>query len=174
VRDAILAALIVPPDPDRRRLVVVITDGEDTRSVAEAAPMYEVGKRADSVLHLVLMGRNLFDNGVPVGDPKPFTPRPAEAFRRGAIAIGEWKLMLDTAVVTGGNYHGGSYDHMGGSTSDAVGVFRDIFEEFRQSYVVHYQARGVPAKGWHELMVRVKGVDAKGVRARKGYFAGAQ
>jgi hypothetical protein len=44
VRDAILAALIVAPDPDRRRLVVVITDGEDTRSVAEAAQMYEVGK----------------------------------------------------------------------------------------------------------------------------------
>jgi hypothetical protein len=120
------------------------------------------------------MGLHPDDGGVLLTDPTTRDgPRPPGSFRHdGPVALAEWKLMLDTAVVTGGNFHGASYERVGGSTTDAVAVFRGIFEEFRQSYVVHYQPQNVAETGWHDLVVTVKGVDAKGVRARKGYFAG--
>ena len=49
-------------------------------------------------------------------------------------------------------------------------VFRNVFNDFKQSYVVQYNAENVTEGGWHEVAVRVRGVDPVGVRARKGYF----
>jgi hypothetical protein len=34
-----------------------------------------------------------------------------------------------------------------------VGAFKKTFDEFRSSYILKYQPRGVPLEGWHEIDV---------------------
>jgi len=167
VRDAISAALISRPDPERRRLVVALTDAADTKSITEAPMLFEVARRSDSVLHVV---------AVPVTMPMPMNfgrqtgPAPRVmtlGFSREAPTKAEWDLLDKAADVTGGAIHG--FDP-GDGKEDAVRVFQSVFNDFKQSYVVQYNAENVTESGWHDVVVRVKGVDPAGVRARKGYF----
>jgi hypothetical protein len=166
VRDAILAGLITHSDPERRRLVVALTDADDTKSITEASSIYEVARRSDSVLHIVVMKAPF--GAMPVAPPGDA----ARAWSRPQQTPEERKLLFDTAVLTGGAVHGATTDDVVTHKVNAVDTFKKVFEEFRQSYVLQYQPENVPGNGWHELAVSVKGVDAKGVRARKGYFAG--
>ncbi len=165
VRDAISAALIGRSDPERRRLIVALTDALDTKSITEASMLLEVARRSDSVLHVVAVpfampqtfGRS---SGPP---PKPMTL----AFFREAPTKAEQNLLDQAATVTGGATHGFTPRD---ASDDAVRVFQNVFNDFKQSYLVQYNAENVAERGWHEVDVRVKGVDQAGVRARKGYF----
>ena len=56
-----------------------------------------------------------------------------------------------------------------GSDSDFAAAFRRILGEFRSAYVLYYTPRGVDARGYHTLEVKVKPTDAR-VQARRGYF----
>lgn len=58
------------------------------------------------------------------------------------------------------------------STRNLSATFVGILEEFRQRYLLSYSPRGVPAEGWHELDVRVRGRRAT-VKARAGYVTGS-
>jgi len=73
-------------------------------------------------------------------------------------------------TLTGGAFHGPGHDSRWGRNLNAVAAVRDLIEEFRQSYVVQYTPRNVASGGWHDVVVRIKGFDPKGVRARAGYF----
>ena len=48
-------------------------------------------------------------------------------------------------------------------------AFTRAVREFRQSYVLRYTPRGVPATGWHEITVTIKNGEGYVVRARKGW-----
>jgi VWFA-related protein len=168
VRDAILAGLINHPDPERRRLVVALTDADDTKSITESSSIYDVARRSDTVLHIVVMKAPA---GAMGRGPNDTAPR---AFMRPRQTPEERKQLFDAALVTGGAVHGATADDVVTHRVNAVGTFKKVFEEFRQSYVLQYVPENVPGTGWHEIAVSVKNVDAKGVRARKGYFAGAQ
>ena len=55
------------------------------------------------------------------------------------------------------------------STRDLRAVFVDIFDEFRNRYLLSYSPQGVSSEGWHRLEVKVK--DRRGVaRVRAGYM----
>jgi hypothetical protein len=47
-------------------------------------------------------------------------------------------------------------------------TFRKIVDDFRRRYVLAYTPRGVDARGWHPIDVRVKGQSYR-VTARRGY-----
>ena len=49
-------------------------------------------------------------------------------------------------------------------------AFAEILSESRERYLLSYTPMGVPAGGWHEVLVRVPGRRAE-VRARPGYLA---
>ena len=104
VRDAISAALIGRSDPERRRLVVALTDASDTKSITEAPMLFEVARRSDSVLHVVAvpfaMPMNFGRSSGPM--PRPITL----AFSREAPTRAEWELLDKAAAVTGGATHG--------------------------------------------------------------------
>jgi hypothetical protein len=79
----------------------------------------------------------------------------------------EGELFETLPALTGGAFHGpGRW----GRNVNVVAAIRDLIAEFRQSYVIQYTPRGVPPAGWHDVVVRVKGVDPAGVRTRAGYF----
>jgi len=57
------------------------------------------------------------------------------------------------------------------STRDLSATFVDIFNEFRNRYLLSYSPQGVSSEGWHRLEVKVKG--RRGVaRVRAGYMRG--
>src|SRR5262249_26014474 len=56
------------------------------------------------------------------------------------------------------------------STRDLSATFIQIFEEFRNRYLLRYTPRGVSGEGWHQIEVRVKGRRGA-ARVRSGYMA---
>jgi VWFA-related protein len=57
-------------------------------------------------------------------------------------------------------------------TSSLTATFVSALEEFRRRYLLSFTPRGVDAKGWHALDVRVKARRVT-IRARPGYLAGS-
>lgn len=146
LHDAVVLALARAPVEGRRHLVVVFTDGEDTTSVTSGDTLAVVAARTDNVLHLILSGAY----GTTYSLPKTMA-----SLRR---AVAE----------TGGEvYEPGRFN-------DVVDAFKRVFEDFRQSYVLRYELKGVQSDGWHELTVTLKKPEARRytVNARKRYFAG--
>ena len=72
----------------------------------------------------------------------------------------------DVAEATGGQLH------RAGSASRIGQTFEQVFQSFRQSYVLRYVPTGVMREGWHEIEVKIArpGGNKYTVRARKGYF----
>lgn len=54
----------------------------------------------------------------------------------------------------------------------ASDAFAAVLDEFRTRYILAYTPTNVPAAGWHQIEVRVKGRRVS-VDARRGYFAGS-
>jgi VWFA-related protein len=54
----------------------------------------------------------------------------------------------------------------------ASNAFAAVLDEFRTRYILAYTPTNVPAAGWHQIEVRVKGRRVS-VDARRGYFAGS-
>jgi VWFA-related protein len=150
LNDALLYALAWPAAADRRHLVVVCTDGEDTTSVLDDDTVPAAASRADAVLHAVL-----FKSSVPaVVRHFQSTPPPPKASRA---------TLVEAASRTGGEAH---------QLDDAVAAFRQIFDDFRRGYVLRYTLRDVKRQGWHDISVRVTrpGSERYTIHARKGYF----
>ncbi len=56
LHDSIFLALVRPGEPERRHLVVVFTDGDDTWSMLDGPQLPLIAAQADAVLHVVLSG----------------------------------------------------------------------------------------------------------------------
>jgi VWFA-related protein len=152
VDDALIVAMMRRPEPDRRHLIVALTDAQDAGSAVGSDAVRDVASRAEAVLHIVKMepeGGNRFTSGqwLPIGGD----------------AGGE-AILGDAAARTGGRVHEAS------STRDVVAAFRRAYDDFRQSYVLRYTPKDVPMAGWHEIAVEVPGAPRATVRARRGYF----
>ena len=154
VHDSIAAALLVTADPDRRRLVVALTDGSDNTSGTSAEQFVNIARATDSALMIVQTGLGPRSSGVP--DRLPYL-----------IGQPNLRALEEAARVTGGEVFRESA--FGNSRIEAV---ERIIDVFRQSYVLRYMATGVEPKGWHEVDVRIKGRPDASVRARRGYFGG--
>jgi hypothetical protein len=59
IQDALLAALVTPRDPDRRRPVVAITGGWDSKSVTSVHLLDRVARRSDTVLQILAVRPDL-------------------------------------------------------------------------------------------------------------------
>ena len=145
VFDTIAVLLAGPTPPDRRQLLVVFTDGEDSNSVSEPSVVLDVARRTTPTLSVVLS--RLGTAGLP-----PQT--------RGAAAREQLNTQLARET-------GGVVESLG-LTANLSSSFRRMLEEFRSSYVLHFAPSRAGAVGFHSLDVKVNrpGVD---VRARRGY-----
>lgn len=152
VDDALIVAMMRRPDPDRRHLIVALTDAADAGSAVGSAAVRDVASRAEAVLHLVRM-----------------EPKSGERYTAGQWLpimgdFGGPGILGEAAERTGGKVHEAS------STRDVVGAFRQAFDDFRQSYVLRYSPQGVPPAGWHAVTVAVPAQPALTIKARSGYF----
>jgi hypothetical protein len=146
LNDGVFLALARPVDPDRRHLIVVFSDGNDTWSTLESNRLPDIAGRSDAVLHAVVYGS------------KPAAgPYPQQRWRDAYLAL---ERSVDR---TGGAMH---------QLTDSVAGFQQVLDDFRHSYVLRYTPKGVVAQGWHDLQVRLVKPGALTLRARKGYSGG--
>jgi hypothetical protein len=179
--DALVYALVRPPEPGRRQLVVAITNGNENSSMIEDELLVEVARRSEAVLDAILYSASQ-PPGVRLGT------------LWGKVAVHGRRAMLQASDATGGTAYGihdfsdvasasseipsrgAASDRERRQTADAVLVdtFRRTLSDFRESYVLRYLPHGVTRGGWHDLKVTVTapGADRYAIRARKGYFGG--
>jgi len=147
--DALVAGLIVPLEPNRRRMAIVFTDGIDVLSLLTSDEALDVALRCGVTVFSVVLPEN--------------TPIRTASGTFLASAVGE-DLLRRLSANTGGAFATILNDaELGTSFVRALG-------DFRTSYVVRYIATGVPKSGWHDLNVRVTKTGRYDTRARKGYF----
>jgi VWFA-related protein len=160
IYDALLLALLHKPDLDRRHLIVGITDGLDNGSWTDSATVRDLARRAESVLHIVI---------IPSGPPLSGPESPGfYVWRSSPDGLSDANLE-EAATATGGEFHRAPILNLRNRVIDA---FKDAFEDFRMSYVLRFTPRAVPPDGWHDLRVEVVHGSRYTVRARKGYFGG--
>jgi VWFA-related protein len=149
--DSLAAAIMRDRAIDRRRLIVVITDGADNVSFLDPSTLLNVAARGDATVEIVLLGTMSVQ--VPAGAVQRRTDSPTDLLRRLARSTG-----------------GDLLDHP--SRRDLAETCRGLLDRFRRGYVLYFVPEGVPRPGWHELDVRVvrRGGGGLTVRARKGYF----
>ena len=157
IHDALMFGLLHRPEPGRRHLVVGMTDRRDCGSVVPASLLLDVAGRSDAVMHLV----DYSGAGAPSSNrgrtcsPQPRPDGP--------------EILTQAAERTGGQQHEQSRFFRASSIARA---FKSIFDDFRQSYVLHYSAAGVNGPGWHAVAVTVPAVKNATIRARQGYYGG--
>jgi VWFA-related protein len=139
--DAVGLSLVTARVDGRRQLTIVLSDADDNTSFFDNETMLEMARRTDAVV---------------------YTVSPADAWQsdpdRGKLFRDRLERL---ARLTGGR--------MIPAETDVVPAFLSAIEEFRQSYVVMYNAAGVPKGGYHQIAVSVKGQKSLAVRTRQGY-----
>lgn len=170
--DGMAATMMRPGDAGRRQLVVAFTDGRDSASIVDEKTAYEIARRSDAVLSIVvpvesaqaaagrrLAQRNTVDSLSGAGNLSVNGPGQSPTGPDG-VPRALTQLVAPT---------GGLVIPLG--TNESIShVFKATLEDFRASYVLQYTAAGVPAEGWHELSVTVTKRRGYEIRARKGYM----
>jgi VWFA-related protein len=155
--DSISVALVSTAPRDRRQLVVVFTDGNDSTSTTQPATLTNVALRTRAAIAMVLPGSS---------------PVVVTGSNSAQQLLSNMKLSLTSQPYDGffqslATATGGSVVRTNAS-SDLSAVFRQILEEFRSAYVLLYDAKGVE-RGYHELEVKVKR-SGLSVSSRRGYW----
>ena len=153
LHDAIATAakLAASRSTDRRRAVVVITDGLDTASRLTPAEVSGIASEIDVPVYVIA-------TVLPIDHPG----------REGALvnrpAPSEDGTVEDLATWTGGAFFYAS------APSDTSRAARQVIEELREQYLIAFEPAG--ARGWRplEIKTRDKGLV---VRTRSGYMAGS-
>lgn len=154
LNDALADALVRSVAFDRRHLAVAFTDGYDTMSVTTADRVLEVARQSETVLHLVITD----SASIPSSAIPRVWPLSASMNAKGR------EVLLEAAEVTGGRR-----GWPGVFSASVLGAFKEIFNDFRASYVLKYRPRGVPQGGWHDIGVTVLKQRGYTIRARRGY-----
>jgi len=142
--DAATAALIAAPEPGRRRMAILFTDGRDTGSFVDGSTLVDVARRADTSLFIIAV-----------------TPGTAMMPQRTPYDA----LFQSWTTSTGGMLTVLQQDQSIGSAFDKA------FEQFGTSYVLRYTYKGPVKPGWHPVTVRVLRRPTYQVGVREGYFA---
>jgi VWFA-related protein len=177
--DAAFAALMLrDPDPGRRGLVLVFSDGEDTSSWLPASAALDKASRTDAVVYSVSI-KSLRQRGA---DLDAAARSPLAAPSRSSVPIGQRSIGFRSGIRLSPNaplleqspFLPELAQRTGGQALgvETSGKLRDAFEriimEFRSRYLLTYTPRGVDTPGWHRIEVKVKGQRAT-VQARRGY-----
>ena len=144
--DALLYVFLWEPVLSRRHIVIVLTDAVDTTSALDAEDIRRLAGRTDATLYLALVEPSGRAQTAGVGRP----PAP----------------VIEASTLMGGV----AQAHK--SSKDFLRTFKEIFDEFKNRYVLRYEPRGVAPAGWHEISVEVTNARGYAITARKGYVGG--
>ncbi len=170
VFDAVAAALAAPAPADRRQLVMLFSDGQDSSSITDATELFDIVRRTTPTLAVTLAQPPQAPNNAIAGG-RSFFPAPGPSLALPSLPAGvNLPLMRvdaerrSTLTALAGESGGSLVAIVPGLNVPTA--FRRILEQFRSSYVLHFVPSGVPAGGLHTLDVRVDR-DGATVRARR-------
>jgi VWFA-related protein len=166
--DAIAVALTSPAPADRRQLLVVFSDGQDTGSITRGDVLLDVARHTTATVAFVLPSLFVPAAGVPGPIASPGVAGasglalqgPVPVVRRLAVP----SIYRDVSTETGGIV-------VASGDRDVAASFARVLDEFRAVYVLHFTPSGTPASGYHELQVGIRRPGQYEIRARRGYFA---
>jgi VWFA-related protein len=130
--------------PDRRHLLVLFTDGTDSVSFTATDSLVALAQRMSTTISSVVPTTIRLTVGTPL------------------TAGG--RLLQTLATETGG-----AFVRMTSPTQELGETFRQALEQFRSTYVLHFQPEH-SGSGFRTLQVSVRGKPDYTVTARRGYF----
>ena len=126
----------------RRRVVVLVSDGEDTSSLVWEEQVLELVRRREATIHVIALSRE------------------TDASNRSA------RLLRLLATESGGEVH------YPASIRELDSVYGRISEELRSQYTIGYVSTNALSDArWRQIELRVKGRKDLQVRHRTGYYA---
>ena len=126
----------------RRRVIVLVSDGEDTSSLVWEEQVLELVRKREATIHVVALSRE------------------SDASNRSA------RLLRLLAAESGGEVH------YPASIRELDSVYGRINEELRSQYTIGYvSANAVSDARWRNIELRVRGRKDLQVRHRTGYYA---
>lgn len=154
--DAAFAAMMFEdPEPSRRNLVILFTDGSDTSSWLPDNAALDLAARTDVVVYCVAIEEPRDDGR------RHLEQRSGIRLNRREPIVRSQDFLEQLAVSTGG-------ERLSTDFGSLQKTFRQVVNDFRSRYVLSYTPRGVAGIGWHPLEVRIKGKRYH-VTARRGY-----
>jgi len=176
--DAMSVALTSETAADRRQLLIVFSDGNDTSSITDPDVLSAVAMRTTPTMAFVgpLRGPGMTESRLPVtrsvgaaavGQPQlPLgAPESMSVVRSYSAGSPLWQVYARLAAETGGVVVS-MPDNRG---TNLTGTFGKVLDDFRASYVLHFVPTGVARKGFHALRVAVPKTERAEIRARRGY-----
>jgi VWFA-related protein len=163
IYDACFKELSHPPRPPGdqpdvvRRVLILISDGEDNLSTHTRAEAIEMAQRTSVVIYAI----STSTQWVTLDDPS----KEKSGNRKYHLTEGD-KVLQDLADETGGRpfypYH----------VDDLDQSFQDIGEELRNQYSLAYNPTNHQLDGrYHKIKIEIRGEKGYQVRARRGYYA---
>jgi VWFA-related protein len=161
--DSIVAVVMQPPDPARRRLLIVISDGIDATSSVGPSLRSAVLDRSDVAVDFVLVTdqRWRYQYYLPAAAFWRAPKDRAQQFRASESGL-PW-VLFDIAERTGGDVLDVK------PTDNFLPALSELIDAFRRRYVLRYVLTGIPTAGWHDLKVTVP-AKRYDVRHRRGYW----
>lgn len=156
VYDGLAISMLHRPDPDRRHLIVALTDGVDYGSVVRSKEIEDLAGRTEGVMHLLIVSTGSAGRTSAAPGVAGTLPDDGAIFRLGSAA-----------QRTGGVSHTPIFGF------NVVQFFTRAFNDFRTSYILQYTPAGVPAASWHPIKIEVKRPGRLSVRHRQGYLVGS-
>jgi Ca-activated chloride channel homolog len=138
---------------NRRRAIVVLTDGIDTASRLSPAEVSGIASEIDVPVYVIAVV-------LPIDNPDA-SGKPAGA-EDVPVSVG---TIRELAAWTGGELFYAS------TPSDTSKVARQVVRELRQQYLIAFEPSG--GAGWHPIEIRTTRKNLT-VRARGGYIAGSR
>jgi VWFA-related protein len=189
VNDAMVAALLRQPDPDRRHLIVAMTDSIDTMSTLDVAAVRDVASTSTATLvvcWITLSEDAAFNAPANVAPPwmtsaEKLDRHVKSASQRTVPPRQQWTphydpprgrdiyafdVLRDATEMTGGALHPPGVF----TDRNAAVIFDRIYAEFRHNYVLRYLPQGVAHDGWHDVSVSIPRQPDLELRARRGYL----
>lgn len=130
---------------DGQKVLVVYTDGGDTRSAMHFGDVIDLVRASDATIYAIGFLQHQSSRG----------------------AMDQRLRLQQIAEATGGQAF------FPGSLKELDGVYAKIVEEVAARYTLGYQSGGPPDGAWRDVEIRLTRPGLKGakVRTRKGYFA---
>jgi VWFA-related protein len=161
--DAVALALAAPPVPDRRSLLIVLTDGVDTTSFLDVPPLVDLARYTHPRVDLIIAHDDVTRATIKRMQEGRSSGSQSQLFTVLEQMLGLERSLEPVVDLTGGQVA------VHGEGGDYGKAFLNAIEEFRSSYVLRYVATGVARGGWHDVTVTITRPGTFQVRTRKGY-----
>ena len=182
--DALASVFMRPVESGRQHVVISLSRDEGWGNIVNADALTQIAQRSDAVLHVLLAER---DHGRTIWRTWTRWPVCAPMFAdwdtarrdrlrtisgmrevtdqdRAIFDLQRERLVSIAKATGGGEIRSGLFT---GSIKDPV---QRVLEEARAGYLLYYEPKGVPERGWHPIEVKVTRPGRFEVRARPGYL----